>query len=138
MHRGVVGHPLMQVRDFHDAPVGIALVGVDGEDRGRIVRANHTLGALVGTRPETLAGSLFCDLVHAQDRQYAAEEFAGLVDRAWGACEGEGRLVAANGRTRWVRIHAAMFPADGVARAVVMVRVIQIAELSRLPDTSAP
>jgi PAS domain S-box-containing protein len=123
----------MDRRDFNDAPVGIALIGVSGDDCGHIVRANRTLGVLVARTPEELAGSSLCDLIHEEDRAYAAEEFARLISGPGGSCEGEGRLVAEGGQIHWVRIHAGLFPTDGVGREIVMIHVTQIAELGRPP-----
>lgn len=120
----------MERRNFDDALVGVALVGVTGRERGTIVRANRALADLVARMPAELVGISFCELVHPDDRGYAGEEFGTLCEGAARACEGEGRLVAADGRVCWVRAHAGLFPGDGAARAVVMIRLTQIAELS--------
>ena len=127
----------MDRRDFDDAPVGIALIGVGDDDCGRIVRANRTFGEFVARAPENLVGASFCDLIHERDRAYAVEEFATLMSGEGGSREGEGRLVAADGRIRWVRVHAGLFPSDGTVRAVVMIHVRQIAELAAPPSAPA-
>jgi PAS domain S-box-containing protein len=121
----------MNSPDFNDAPVGIAMIGVDRDDCGRVIRANRTLAALVASMPEELAERSMCDLIHERNRAYAIEQFAGLIGRDGGSCEGEGRLVAKDGRIGWVRVHAGLFPTDGIARAVVMLRFAPIAELTR-------
>ena len=127
----------MDTRRFNDAPVGIALIGVGGDDCGRIVRANRAFGTLLASTPDELAGASMCDRIHSDDRARAADEFARLIGQAGGSCEGEGRLLTTDGQTRWVRVHAGLLPTDGVARALVMIHVIQIAELTTRPDPSA-
>jgi PAS domain S-box-containing protein len=127
----------MDVRLFNDAPVGIALIGVAGDDSGRIVRANRAFGTLLASTPDELAGTSMCDLIHTDDRARAAAEFVRLIGQTGGSCEGEGRLLTSDGQTRWVRVHAGLLPTDGVARAVVMIHVIQIAELTTQPEPSA-
>jgi PAS domain S-box-containing protein len=128
----------MDRRDFDEAAAGIALVGVEDHDCGHIVRTNRTFADLVARRPEELLGSSFCDLIHPADRAYAVEEFETLIAGQRGACEGEGRLIGKDGRICWVRVHAGLFPSDGTARAVVMIHVTQIAELSRRSGAGGP
>jgi PAS domain S-box-containing protein len=127
----------MDRRNFDDALVGVALIGVSDDDRGEIVRANRALGGIVERTPEELVGSSFCDLIHPTDRAYAVSEFETLAAGHAGSCEGEGRLVAKDGRICWVRVHAGLFPSDGRARPVVMIRLTQIAELSAPPAAPA-
>jgi PAS domain S-box-containing protein len=124
----------MDLRVFNDAPIGIALIGVIGDDCGRIVKANRTLGALLASTPEELTGSSLCELIHGEDRARAADEFARMISRAEVSCEGEGRLLAKDGGVRRVRVHVDLLPTDGVARAVAITRIVQIAELARQPD----
>jgi PAS domain S-box-containing protein len=121
----------MDRREFDDARVGIALIGVGDHDCGHIVRTNRTFADLVAARPEELVGGSFCDLIHPADRAYAVEEFETLLGGRRGACEGEGRLIGKDGRVCWVRVHAGLFPTDGTVDAVVMIHVTRIAELSR-------
>jgi PAS domain S-box-containing protein len=119
---------LIYPRAFNHAPVGIALIGVTAGDFGRIVQANRALAALVASTPEELTGRSLCELIHTEDRGYAVDEFARMIDRAGGLCEGEGRLVAANGVVRWVHVDARLLPTDWIDRALAIIHITQIAE----------
>ena len=113
-----------------EPPVGIALIGITGDDAGRIVRANRTLATLLASTLEELTGSVFCDLIHADDRSRALAEFTRMVARARGSCEGDGRLLVKEGGVRWVRVHAGLMPTGGDVRPMMMLHINQIAELT--------
>ena len=115
---------------FVEPAVGIALIGVTGDDAGRIVRANRALATLLASTLEELTGSVLCDFIHPDDRERALAEFTSIVGQARGSCEGEGRLLLKEGGVRWVRVHAGLMPAEGDARATVMLHINQIAELT--------
>jgi PAS domain S-box-containing protein len=114
-------------RRFSDAHKGIALIGVYGEDSGRIVRVNRALADLLATTREELVGTSICDRIHSADRDRAVDRFLRLIGGA-GSCEGEGRLLAEDGRVRWVRVFAALLPPGDVARPVAMLHFAEIAE----------
>jgi len=124
----------MNSQVFVEPPVGIALVGIAGDDRGRIVRANRALATLLARPLEELTGSVLCDFIHAEDRCRAVAEFTRMVGRARGSCEGEGRLLVKEGGVRWVRVHAGVMPAGDDARQMVMLHINQIAELTEEID----
>jgi PAS domain S-box-containing protein len=121
---------LMSIPVFGDTPVGIALIGVTGDDCGRIVRANRVLADLLASTVEDLTGSVVCEFIHEEDRTRAVEEFTLMLGRARGSCEGEGRLLVGEGGVRWVRVHAGVMPTAADARPMVMLHINQIAELT--------
>lgn len=129
--------PLMDPQ-LYEPPVGIALIGVAGDDAGRIVRANRALATLLASTVEELAGSVLCDFIHEDDRDRALAQFTRMVARARGSCEGEGRLLVKEGGVRWVRVHAGLLPTDGDVRPTVMLHINQIAELTEPIDAPAP
>jgi PAS domain S-box-containing protein len=120
----------MDAEVFVEPAVGIALIGVTGDDAGRIVRANRALATLLARPLEELTGAVLCDFVHTDDRERALAEFTRIVGRARGSCEGEGRLLVKEGGVRWVRVHAGLMPHGGDARPMVMLHISQIAELT--------
>jgi PAS domain S-box-containing protein len=127
---------LMDSRAFGDAPMGVALVGVTGEDCGRIVRANRALATLIGCTLEELTGSVVHEFIHTEDRARAAEEYAKMISQARSSCEGKGRLLAKEGGVRWVRVQAALMVTDGDSRPLVMLHINQIPELGNGPEAT--
>jgi diguanylate cyclase (GGDEF)-like protein/PAS domain S-box-containing protein len=110
--RGIVGNlhditDLLEANErfrsaFADAPVGVALVSMDGE----ILRTNRAFGALLGRGPEDLVGTNLREITHPDDAEL------GLAERrliAAGISEGyqlEKRFLHTEGREVWVQIHA--------------------------------
>lgn len=101
---------------FDEAPVGAMLIGLDGDEAGRLVRVNRTFADLVGHERRDLLGTPFTRLVHA-------EELAGdgLPDRLWER-SGELRMRKADGSSAWVRLSSSTVSlGDHPAYAVVHV-----------------
>jgi diguanylate cyclase (GGDEF)-like protein/PAS domain S-box-containing protein len=63
---------------FEHAPIGVAITGMRGVDRGRYLHANETFARLVGREPGELDGIVFAELTHPDDLHDAAEAFARL------------------------------------------------------------
>src|SRR5579863_1311485 len=83
---------------------GIALVGVRGEDRGRILRANHQLAELLATTVGALIGTPLRQHVHPDDQTQAQTAYLRLTADPRTLYESNARLVAADGRV--VPVHA--------------------------------
>jgi diguanylate cyclase (GGDEF)-like protein/PAS domain S-box-containing protein len=66
---------------FEHAPIGVALVGLRGPERGRCLHANETFARLVGRGPGELDGMAFDDLTHPDDRPDTADYLARLDRR---------------------------------------------------------
>lgn len=127
----------MDSRAFGDAQAGVALVGVTGEDCGRIVRANRALATLIGCTLEELTGSVLYEYIHAEDRPRAVEEYTKMVNQARSSCQGKARLLAKEDGAMWVRVQAAFLVTDGDSRPLVMLHINRIPELSDSPDATA-
>lgn len=89
---------------FDDAPVGMALVGLDG----RLVRANRALGALVDQDPRALAGVPLAVLVHPDDVAAALAPHWALPTGELAVCQAEARLVGRAGTARWVVLSSSL------------------------------
>ena len=63
---------------FEHAPIGVAITGMRGADRGRYLHANETFARLVGRKPGELDGMTFDELTHPDDLQDGAETLARL------------------------------------------------------------
>ena len=123
-------------RRFSDAHKGIALIGVYGEDCARIVTVNRALADLLAATPEDLVGSSICERIHAADRNRAVDELLRLIGGA-ASCEAEGRMLANDGRVRWVRVFAALLPPGDIARPLAMLHFAHIAERDEQPRDPA-
>lgn len=97
-------------RAFDEAPIGMALVALDG----RFLRVNDALCGIVGYPPEHLVRIGYGDLTHPHDRQ-ADEEFAQRVLAGEdGTYEREKRYLHADGRIVWVQLNVSLSrDADG-------------------------
>jgi PAS domain S-box-containing protein len=140
--KGSLGHAitlrrLMDSRAWGDTPVGVALVGVTGEDCGRVVRANRALATLIGCTLEELTGSALHEFIHAEDRPRAVEEYTKMISQARSSCEGRARLLVKEGGVRWVRVQAALLVPDGDSRPLVMLHINRIPELGDSADATA-
>ncbi len=118
---------------FSDAPVGVALVSLDGE----ILRANRAFGALVGLSPEALVGSNLRDITHPDDATL------GLAERrliAAGVSDGyhlEKRYVHVDGRVVWVQVHASCVRDSGGRPLYLIGHVQDVTEQRQMRDRLA-
>jgi diguanylate cyclase (GGDEF)-like protein/PAS domain S-box-containing protein len=113
---------------FEEAPVGIAVVGLDGS----LQRINRALCEIAGYPREQLEAGRFAALLHPDDRPAAEAAFAGLRDGAESRYRVERRYVNASGETVPVEISAAVvYDADG-APLHVLSQVNDITERKRV------
>lgn len=101
---------------FHDAAIGMALVGLDG----RWLRVNRALCEIVGySEPELLART-FQDITFAEDLDADLGHAADLLEGRRRSYEMEKRYVHKDGRLVWVLLHGAIIRGDdGTPRAFV-------------------
>jgi PAS domain S-box-containing protein len=85
---------------FTEAPTPIAIIGVEGAERGRILQANHPLEALVGAPAGGLVGHAIDEFADPQDLAAVAEALSGTESGR--VRNAELRLRQATGSTRWV------------------------------------
>ncbi len=82
---------------FEDAPVGVALVGLDG----RRFRANRSLCEMLGCSEEDLLGENYLEHVHPDDRQISTEHFQRALEEGAERYELERRYLRADGHVVW-------------------------------------
>jgi PAS domain S-box-containing protein len=108
----------MDLSRFYEArPVTKALIGTTGEERGRVVNATAAFCDLLGCAPGELDGATLVDFVHPDDRARSLREFCRLVAGHCVSFDGIGRLLARDGRVRWLNVHASL-TADGELVAI--------------------
>jgi PAS domain S-box-containing protein len=105
------------------APVPTALIGVAGHEYGRILRANHAFAELVAGTTETVRGWRISDVIHERDRARIEDAFSALISATMAEYEGDARLVAHNGRLRFVTVTAALLSAQ--TRRLLLLRVVE-------------
>jgi len=108
--RGIVGnlHDITELREAHErfrsafenAPIGMAMADLEG----RILRANSSLGNIVGRHPAELVGVGVDDLTHPEDRASSAAERHHLISTGSGGYHIEKRYLHRDGRDVWVSV----------------------------------
>jgi PAS domain S-box-containing protein len=88
---------------FEDAPVGMAVTGLRGDERYRFVRVNRALCQLLGRPAEELTSHPVSAFTHADDREQSEQQFRTAVE-ADGPHRVEKRYVHKSGRTVWASI----------------------------------
>jgi diguanylate cyclase (GGDEF)-like protein/PAS domain S-box-containing protein len=97
-------------RAFHDAPIGMALVDLEG----RWLRVNPTLCELTGYTEGELLARTFQDITHPDDLEQNLSELQRVIGGELRAMRLEKRYLRANGHTVWVRISSSLVrDADG-------------------------
>ncbi|HET6865245.1 MAG TPA: PAS domain-containing sensor histidine kinase, partial [Solirubrobacteraceae bacterium] len=90
---------------FTEAPTPIAIIGVEGAERGRILQANHPLEALVGAPADGLVGHAIDEFIDPRDLADAAAMLSGTEGGR--VRNVELRLRQASG-ARWIAASIAM------------------------------
>ncbi len=89
---------------FEQAPIGMALVGLDG----RFLQVNDALCAMTGVPPEALTGSSIADITHPDDVAGSLASMVAVVDGDLDVHRTEKRYVHADGHTVWISVSATM------------------------------
>jgi diguanylate cyclase (GGDEF)-like protein/PAS domain S-box-containing protein len=113
---------------FDRAPIGMALVGVDGG----VERVNAALAGITGCSAEELSALRHEELLHPDDEDLAAEAFASLL--AEDGMATELRIVHADGHPVWVALRATVVRDDDGAPVHVLLQVQDITERRSLED----
>jgi diguanylate cyclase (GGDEF)-like protein/PAS domain S-box-containing protein len=113
---------------FDQAPIGMAVVGVDGS----LLRVNAALGSLSVRSEDELLGMRLPDLLHPDDRLTEGAQWDALLRGEVAGHSGELRWLRPAGDAVWVSVHGALVrEADGAA-SHVLVQVQDITERRRL------
>jgi diguanylate cyclase (GGDEF)-like protein/PAS domain S-box-containing protein len=114
-------------RAFEDSAVGMALVGLEGEDEGRFLEVNRALCEITGYEPDQLRESQFIDLIHSDHVDRIRRLARQLQAREITTMQSELLLLGFAGSLCWVAVNASLVTgADGVP----MHAVIQVQDVS--------
>jgi diguanylate cyclase (GGDEF)-like protein/PAS domain S-box-containing protein len=89
---------------FDRAPIGMAIVGLDG----RFAEVNDALTLILGRARSEIERTPPGELLHPEDRARAAAEMVPILRGERDAYAGEIRLVHAHGHVVWVTVHLAV------------------------------
>jgi diguanylate cyclase (GGDEF)-like protein/PAS domain S-box-containing protein len=108
--RGIVGnlHDMTDLREAHErfrlafenAPIGMAMTDLEG----RIIRANPSMGDIVGRLPSSLVGVSVHDFTHPEDRETGQLEMRRLATTGAGGYQIEKRYIHCDGHEVWVSV----------------------------------
>ncbi|HSL00739.1 MAG TPA: PAS domain S-box protein [Rubrobacteraceae bacterium] len=89
---------------FDNAPIGVAVVGLDG----RFLRVNRSLCEMLGYPEEELLSLTFRDITHPEDLDSSMENVRRLVEGEVGSYSLEKRYVGARGDAVWVSLSVSL------------------------------
>jgi diguanylate cyclase (GGDEF)-like protein/PAS domain S-box-containing protein len=90
-------------RSFEDSAVGLAVVGVRGEDEGRLLAVNEACCRLLGYPEEELLGvGTLAAFAHPDDAEALAEDMHRLVSGELDVLRKEVRILPGSGEACWV------------------------------------
>ena len=89
---------------FDDAPIGMALVDLDG----RILRGNPSIGRLFGRPKDELVGMAVRDITHPEDQESSGEEMRRLVNGDIDRYDLEKRYVRPDGEVVWAALSVSL------------------------------
>jgi diguanylate cyclase (GGDEF)-like protein/PAS domain S-box-containing protein len=118
---------------FDHAPIGVALVSLDGAAPGRLLDANRALARLLGCGEDELDGMRLDAVIHAEDWPALGEELCALAGHEIPSFQREVRLIHRDGRFVWSLLGAAADLAhDGEDdEATAVLQVLDITERKR-------
>jgi len=117
-------------RAFDDAPIGMALVGLDG----RWLQANRALCEIVGYPRERLLQKTFQDITHPEDLDADLELLRRLVAREIPGYQMEKRYIHASGRIVWVLLSVSLVTGENDEPLYVIAQVQDITERKRIEE----
>ncbi|HEY8583160.1 MAG TPA: PAS domain S-box protein [Capillimicrobium sp.] len=120
---------------FDEAPVGIALVSVDPEQAGRLMKVNDALVQMLGYSAEELLGGRFADVTHPDDVAAGERLFGDLLAGRRDGYDVEKRFVRRDGSVMWGLVHGTVVrDADG--RILYGIRQLQDITVSKRAEVA--
>lgn len=118
---------------FDHAPIGVALVGLHGEARGRLLDANRALALLLGREEDELDGMRLDTVIHPEDWPALGDELCALAGRQIASLQSEVRLMHRDGQFVWALVGAAadLTHDAGDDESAAVVQVLDITERKR-------
>jgi diguanylate cyclase (GGDEF)-like protein/PAS domain S-box-containing protein len=110
---------------FEQAGVGMAVIRLEGVDRGRVVAVNTAYAEMLGRPVDDLVGEISSSWTHAED--LGDDPFIELATGVAERVQFEQRYMHEDGRTIWCLVTAAVFTAEDDSRLAIG-QVLDISE----------
>ncbi len=107
---------------FENAPIGMALVGLDGTFK----RVNRSLCEIVGHEEADLLARSFQEITHPDDLDDDAERLRGLIAGETSSYAVEKRCVHASGALVWIELHVSLVRDDDGAPVHLVAQIRDI------------
>ena len=115
---------------FEEAPIGMALVGLDG----RFLRVNRSLPEIVGYDTEHLLALTFQEITHPDDLETDLELLRQLVDGDLRSYRMEKRYIRADGEHAWVMLSVSLVRDDAGGPLYFVSQIEDVTERRRAED----
>jgi diguanylate cyclase (GGDEF)-like protein/PAS domain S-box-containing protein len=109
---------------FEDAPIGIALISIDSESKGRFLQVNRALCELTGYSSEELQMANIHALLHPDDLSTDVAAMIGLIRGEVDGFQLEQRLLHAERHAVWVTLSASLVR-DATGKPLYCIRQLQ-------------
>lgn len=117
-------------RAFADAPIGMALVGLDG----RWLRVNRALRNMLGYDEETLLAKTFLDVTYPDDLDADLSHVRALLGGETASYSMEKRYVTATGQLIWVLLSVSLVRTDTGTPRYFVAQIIDISGRMEMQD----
>lgn len=117
-------------RAFADAPIGMALVGLDG----RWLRVNTALLDMLGYREQELLTKTFQDITHPDDLDADEAQVVRLVAGEITEYDMEKRYFSAQGHLIWVLLSVSLVRAEDGTPRYFVAQIVDITERKRIEE----
>ena len=119
-------------RAFDDAPIGMALFGVEAGDRGKLLQINGSMSMITGYSARELASMTLAEITHPDDADTERPLADQLLSGAIPNYQLEKRYMRADGATVWV-MHNASIAHDSSGR--LLYGIAQVQDITRRKET---
>ncbi|MFP5335571.1 MAG: EAL domain-containing protein [Actinomycetes bacterium] len=119
---------------FEGAPIGMAIVSLETDSLGRLLRVNGAVGEMLGTGSETIVGSSVDQWVHPGTADRARQDLSSLAAGAAVPAR-DMQLLRPDGRVVEAWVRAAVLPAGGAPGRCALVHVLDVTEQRRAEES---
>ncbi len=115
-------------RAFEDAPIGMALIGIEG----RWLRVNHRVCEITGYAAEELLGRTFQEITHPDDLEADLEHVQALLEGQIREYQMEKRYIRADGSEVWIMLSVSLVRDAGGDPLHFIAQIEDISERKRM------
>jgi PAS domain S-box-containing protein len=119
-------------RAFEDAPIGMALFGVEADERGRLLQVNHSMSQITGYSGHELLSMTLDEITHPADAEVERPLAERLLDGEIPNYQLEKRYLRTDGARVWV-MHNASIAHDSAGR--VLYGIAQVQDITLRKET---